>query len=174
MQRDGFREIKPEEMTDNVFRLIGSDWMLITAGASEARGKWNTMTASWGGLGVLWNRPVCFCFVRPSRHTRGFMDGAGDFTLSFFDTERYRDALNYCGSHSGRDVDKARETGLTPVEEAGRMVWFAEARLVAQCRKIYSQDIEPGRFLDPAIQGNYPQQDYHRMYVGEILKVLVR
>jgi len=163
----GFQEIKPELLTDNPFKLIGSDWMLITAGTAES---FNTMTASWGGLGILWERTVCFCFIRPTRYTYEFIERSENFTLSFFE-ERYRKALSYCGSHSGRDTDKTKESGLTPVAERG-FIHFAEARLVLACRKLYSQDISPDRFLDPAIEGMYPKKDYHRMYVGEIRKCL--
>ncbi len=162
-----FRELKPELLSDNPFKLIGTDWMLVTAGGP---GAFNTMTASWGGLGVLWERKVCFCFIRPTRHTYGFIERADRFTLSFFE-ERYRKALQFCGTHSGRDTDKIRETGLTPVAEGGA-VHFAEARLVLVCRKLYFQDISPERFLDPAIEGMYPQKDYHRMYVGAIERCL--
>ena len=165
----GFREIRPELLTENPFKLIGADWMLITAGTAES---FNTMTASWGGLGILWERQVCFCFIRPTRYTYEFIERAENFTLSFFE-ERYRKALSYCGSHSGRDADKIREAGLTPMKEGG-FVSFSEARLVLACKKIYSQDINPDRFLDPAIEGMYPKKDYHRMYVGEIKRCLVR
>ena len=166
-----FKSIKPEEIGDNPFKLVGSDWMLITAGPPDA---YNTMTASWGGLGVIWNRNVCWCVIRPVRYTYEFMEKAESFTLSFFD-EQYRDALNLCGSKSGRDVDKAAATGLTPI--AGTLpgtTCFAQARLVIACRKIYYQDLIPGQFLDPGIEGNYPQKDYHRMYFGEIKNCLVR
>ncbi|HHW47161.1 MAG TPA: flavin reductase family protein [Clostridiaceae bacterium] len=163
-----FVEIKPEQITDNTFKLIGSDWMLITAGTLDA---YNTMTASWGGLGVLWNKNVCFCFVRPTRYTYGFMEKADTFTLSFFD-EDYRDALRFCGSHSGRDVDKAAKTGLTPAQSGNGSVYFNEARMVIECRKLYFQDIDPANFLDPGIEKNYSQKDYHRMYIGEIVRCL--
>lgn len=163
-----FKEIKPELLTDNPFKLIGADWMLITAGTV---GSFNTMTASWGGLGVLWERKVCFCFIRPTRYTYEFIERSENFTLSFFE-ERFRKALSYCGSHSGRDTDKIKEAGLTPVTEGG-FIHFAEARLVLACRKLYFQDISPDRFLDAAIEGMYPQKDYHRMYVGEIKKCMV-
>ena len=162
-----FVEREPGTLADNPFRLIGSDWMLITAGTA---GRFNTMTASWGGLGVLWERKVCFIFVRPTRHTYEFLERTGTFTLSFF-AERYRKALTYCGTHSGRDTDKAKGAGLTPAGEGG-FVYFAEARLVLKCRKLYSQDILPDRFLDPGIERMYPQKDYHRMYVGEIVTCL--
>jgi len=165
----GFKDIKPELLKDNPFKLIGKDWMLITAGTPES---FNTMTASWGGLGVLWERPVAFCFIRPTRHTYGFAEQSAEFTLSFFE-ERHRKALTYCGTHSGRDTDKIKGSGLTPVKE-GSAVYFEEARLVLVCRKLYFQDISPERFLDPKINEMYPQKDYHRMYVGEITRCLVQ
>ncbi len=163
------KEIRPELLTDNPFKLIGTDWMLITAGAA---GSFNTMTANWGGLGILWERKVCFCFIRPTRYTYEFIERSENFTLSFFE-ERYRKALTYCGSHSGRDTDKIKEAGLTPVTEGG-FVHFVEARLVLACRKLYSQDLSPDRFLDSTIEDMYPKKDYHRMYVGEIKKCLVK
>jgi flavin reductase (DIM6/NTAB) family NADH-FMN oxidoreductase RutF len=166
----GFREIAPESIKDNVFKLIDKDWMLITAGTIDA---WNTMTASWGGLGILWNKSVAFCFVRPTRHTYGFMEKHDRFTLSFFE-EEWREALNLCGTRSGRDTDKAKETGLKPVSGAQGTVHFEQARMVLECRKLYFQDISPERFLDPSIDKNYPNKDYHRMYVGEVLRCLAR
>ena len=164
----GFKETKPELLTDNPFKLIGSDWMLITAGTPES---YNTMTASWGGLGILWERKMATCFIRPTRYTYEFAERSPNFTLSFFD-EKYRKALTYCGTHTGKDTDKVKGSGLTPVKEGG-FVYFSEARLVLACRKIYAQDIDPHLFLDPKIESMYPQKDYHRMYIGEIEKCLV-
>jgi flavin reductase (DIM6/NTAB) family NADH-FMN oxidoreductase RutF len=163
-----FKQTGPELLCDNPFTLIGKDWMLITAGDGQAV---NTMTASWGGLGVLWERQVAFCFIRPTRYTFEFMQRSPLFTLSFFD-EKHRKALAFCGSHSGRERDKIKEAGLSPVTENGCM-YFSEARLVLVCRKLYFQDIGPERFLDPKIHDMYPQKDYHRMYVGAIEKCLV-
>ncbi len=164
-----FTEIRPEHLNENPFTLIGTDWMLISAGTPE---KFNAMTASWGGLGVLWEKKVCFIFIRPTRYTYEFVEKSDAFTLSFFE-ERHRKALQFFGSHSGRDTDKIRATGLTPVKEGG-FIYFDEARLVLACRKLYSQDISPERFLDPSIKGMYPKKDYHRMYAGEIVKCLVK
>ena len=162
------KEIDPRTIADNPFKLIGDDWMLVTAGTRES---YNTMTASWGGLGVLWNRNVCFCFVRPTRYTYTFMEDAERFTLSIFG-EQSRKALNYCGSHSGKDVDKAKAAGITPAATDSGAVYFAEARLVLECEKIYFQDILPRNFLAEGIAKLYPQRDYHRMYVGGIIRCL--
>ena len=164
-----FKETMPEQLNDNPFKLIGTDWMLITAGTPES---FNTMTASWGGLGILWERKVATCFIRPTRYTYEFAERSQNFTLSFFH-ETYRKALTYCGTHSGRHSDKIKEAGLTPVKE-GDFIYFSEARLVLACRKIYTQDIDPGRFLDSKIGEMYPQKDYHRIYIGEIVKCLVQ
>ncbi len=163
-----FNEIAPSEIKGNPIRMIGQEWMLITAGTPES---FNTMTASWGSFGELWFKPVCFCFIRPQRRTFEFMEKGDAFTLSFFD-EQFRPQLNFCGSRSGRDTDKVAECGFTPLEAANGSVYFEEARLVLECRKLYFQDLEPARFLDPAIAKNYPKKDYHRMYVGEITRVL--
>ena len=164
-----FVELDPLELQDNMFRRIGREWMLITAGKPE---KFNTMTASWGGVGVLWNTNVTFSFVRPSRYTYTFMEQEKYYTLSFFGADCRR-ALQFCGSKSGRDVDKVAETGLTPVFDAPAP-YFAEAELVLVCRKLYTQDLDTDRLLDPALMANYKDGDVHRMYVGEITKVLRR
>ena len=164
-----FKEIDCESLSDNPFKLVGKDWMLITAGDRE---RFNLMTAAWGGLGVLWQRNVAFCFVRPTRHTFSFIERSDRYTLSFFGDE-YRNILNFCGSKSGKDVDKVAETGLTPIFENG-FIYYEQARLVLQCRKVYAQDLVPDAFLDPKINDLYPLRDYHRMYVGEIVKLLRR
>lgn len=166
---DELKGISVLQIKDNTFKLVGNDWMLITAGKA---GEFNTMTASWGGLGILWGKNVCFTFIRPTRYTYGFMEKEEHFTLSFFE-EKYRDALNFCGSKSGRDVDKAKATGLTPMETTGS-VYFKEARLVLVCKKLYFQDINPTNFLVPEIEKNYTEKDYHRMYIGEITECLER
>jgi flavin reductase (DIM6/NTAB) family NADH-FMN oxidoreductase RutF len=164
-----FQTLDPEDVQDNVFKLIGKDWMLITAGIRES---FNTMTASWGGMGVLWDKKVCFAFVRPTRYTFEFLEKSEVYTFSFLE-EQYRDILMYCGTKSGRDVNKVIETNLTPIFRNGT-VFFAEARLVMECRKIYVQDITPGNFLDQTMNEYYPKKDYHRIYVGEIIRCLKR
>lgn len=153
---------------ENVSGILADGWMLITPGAPD---RWNTMTASWGGFGRLWDFDVAFVFVRPSRYSFDFMEKEEGFTLSFFD-EKYRHALNVCGSKSGRDGDKAAAAGITPraftVPDFAQRVAFDEARIVLSCRKVYSQDLDPSRFVDPGISRSYPVGDFHRLYVGAI------
>ena len=163
-----FKEIEPGMITDNAFKLIGSDWMLITAGTQSG---FNTMTANWGGLGYLWNKKVCFCFIRPQRYTFDFVEKAEIFSLSFFE-EKHKSILEFCGAKSGRDVNKVNETGLTPIFSDSGAIYFDQARLVLECRKIYSQDIDAKHFLDQNLQAFYPKKDFHRMYIGEVVRCL--
>lgn len=163
-----FKPVAVESLSDNPFKLIGKDWMLVTSGNAS---DFNTMTASWGGVGILWKKPVCFIFVRHSRYTYEFMENNDTVTLSFF-PEEYRKALSYCGSHSGRDVDKCKETGLIPIELENGAMSFEQARLVLNCRKLYYQDIVADNFLSPEIAENYKDGDYHRVYYCEITQAL--
>jgi len=160
-----FQKIESEDL-GNAFKLIGRDWMLITAKAGD---KLNTMTASWGGMGHLWNRDVVYIFIRPQRHTLNFIEENDSFTLTFF-PESYRNDLTYLGTVSGRDEDKIAETSLTPVVE-GEFPYFEESDVVIKCKKIYKQKLDRECFLDPSIEKNY-DNDYHFMYIGEVVEVL--
>lgn len=159
------KRISPNEISQNPFELIDDDWFLLSAGDMNS---FNTMTASWGGMGILWNKPVVFCFVRPQRYTYKFMESNKLFTMSFFD-ERFRDALNLCGKISGRQTDKMKATGLKPFESPEGSVFYEQAKLMLECRKLYFSDITPENFLVEGIDANYPKKDYHRMYIGEII-----
>ncbi len=166
-----FTEIAPVEIRHNPFQLVGRDWMLITAGTPDS---FSTMTASWGTWGHLWERDVAICFVRPQRYTYGFMERNGIYTLSFYE-EPWRKALEYCGNHSGREVDKVRETGLIPFETPGGAVAFEQARLVLECRKLYFGDITESGFVDfGLVDEMYAKHDFHRFFVGQITRVLTK
>lgn len=164
----GFTEVSIDSLIMNPFTKIGNQWMLVTSGNME---NWNTMTASWGGLGVIWDRNVSYVFVRYSRFTYEFMEKNSTFTLSFF-PEKFREVLDYCGSHTGREVDKAVETGLIPFSTSSDSVSFKQAELILVCKKLYAGSIDPEDFIDPTVQDNYKTKDYHKMYIGEIEKAL--
>lgn len=160
-------ELAPKNLNENVFNLFDDRWALITAGTRSAC---NTMTASWGGLGVLWNRPVATIYVRPQRYTYDFLEQNEWFTLSFL-PEELRDVLVYCGSASGRDGDKFAACGIHPAFSEQGAAYVQEAELVLVCRKLYWNDLDPAH-MDEAGQEHYEAHDYHRMYIGEIVTVL--
>ena len=163
------REIAPVDIKENAISLIGSDWMLITA--AKADGSVNTMTASWGGVGVLWKKNVCFVFIRPQRYTLEFVEECESFTLSFY-PEEMRSALTLCGRKSGRDCDKISEAGLKPVK-LGDTVYFEGAKLVLKVKKLYKTKLDKEDFIDKSLPDEiYSANDYHYVYVCEIEKVL--
>lgn len=154
---DLYRQIDPLEIPDNPIKLIGEDWMLITAGTPD---KFNSMTASWGGYGV-WEDPVAFILVRPSRYTFQFLEKEEYFTLSFFDPAKYREPLlKIFGRKSGRDTDKVKESGFHPLFTNPGMA-YTEARMIVVCKKKFSA---PTR----------ADGDAHKLYLGEIVSVWVR
>lgn len=168
----GFKKIGIDQLGGgfDVFKKIGSEWMLVTAGTAE---RYNTMTASWGFAGIMWNKPCAITAIRPQRYTKEFVDNNNLFTLTFYPDE-YRKALAYCGANSGRDVDKAAETGLVPVSGDG-FVAFEQANLVLVCRKLFAQDMTADCFIDKQIiPQQYPGNDFHTAYYGEIIEVYAK
>ncbi len=162
-----FREIDLKSLSVAPFSLIGDSWMLISSGTEQ---KYNMMTASWGGLGVLWNKPVAFIFVRPQRYTFEFLENNDYFSLSFYD-ELYRDALTLCGTKSGRDINKTEVIKFTPIFNQ-KALYFEQANLVFICKKIYGQFIDPAMFIEKCLEKNYNANDYHKIYIAEIVKGL--
>lgn len=169
MTSNDFRLIKPEEISDNVFKLIDKDWMLVTAGSFD---QYNCMTASWGGFGILWKKPVAFVFIRPTRYTYEFAEKNARMSLCFF-SEKYRNILNLCGTKSGREIEKMHIEGLSPLITGEGTPFYAEARMAVFVRKLYSQFIDPALVLEPSVLKLY-NNDYHKMYVCEIEKVMVK
>lgn len=167
-----FREITPEQLIDSPFRLIGKDWLLITAPDEEKESGANAMTASWGGLGVLWNKPVATVYVRPQRHTYTLTEKADRFSLCVL-PENMRNALKVCGTKSGRDTDKLKECSLSCTYIDGVKV-IEQSKLVFICKKSYADMLKKECFVDTDHIKHYPADDFHRVYILEIEKILVK
>ena len=163
------KEINVRELKENFVKMINDDWALLTAGKTD---DFNTMTVSWGGIGELWGKDVCFVFVRPQRYTFEFMEKNDYFSLSFFGGE-YKKELGICGSKSGRNIDKMAETGFTPVDFKVA-TGYEQAKVNIILKKLAYQDMKPDGFIDETIMNNYANNDFHRVYVGEIVKVVVK
>ncbi len=162
------KEINFETLNDNAARLIGKQWMMITAGSDT--NKCNTMTASWGGLGYMWNRPVAYVFVRPNRHTAGLINENESFTLSFM-PENYRQDLMYCGRNSGRDGNKFEQCALKPMALPSGLIALDDADLILECRKMYVQELKAEGFCDwseVSPQWYEEGNPLHVMYVAEL------
>lgn len=174
------KEISPYDLKFNPMDVFAGEWMLLTSGNKELG--YNTMTISWGQIGSLWSNntrdpkhlglPVATVYVRPQRYTKEFIDRDNYFTLSFFDS-KFKKALSYLGSRSGRDEDKISAVGLKPVF-LDNTTYISEANLVLICKKLYQAPIIEEGFVDQTIrEKTYPLKDYHDMYIGLIEKVLI-
>lgn len=161
------REIDLMSEDLNPFKMVGKEWFLLTAGNEQG---FNTMTASWGGFGVMWNKNVVTAVVRPQRKTMEFVQDSGYFTMSFFE-EEHREMLKFCGSHSGRDVDKVGICGLTPYFLDGTTT-FTQAKKVFVCKKLFAQKIDEKSFIDKSLLSNYTNGDFHVAFVAEIIKAV--
>ena len=165
-----FTEISPSDArAENVFNMIGKQWMLITAKNNETV---NTMTASWGTLGVLWGKPVAICYIRPQRYTFPIVESGNSLSLSFLG-EEYRNALKLCGTLSGRDVDKFKASGLT-VSQFNETPFISEAETVLICKKLYADYLRENAFISEEPLSHYPTKDFHKFYICEIEKILVK
>lgn len=165
-----FKEIKPEELNKSTFKLIGKDWMLITA---ENNNKVNTMTASWGGFGFMFDKNVAYIVIRPQRYTKKFVDNSDTFSLTFFD-KTFKKQLAYLGSISGRDEDKISKANLT-IQHENNTPYFEEANIAILCKKLYAQDFAPECFtVTELVEKWYSEKDYHMFYIAEIEKILIK
>lgn len=166
------KKISVSELKDNMFDAIGKEWMLVTAGTPE---KFNMMTASWGGTGILWGKPVAFIFIRPERYTYGFIEKGDTLTLSFLG-EAHRDIHKICGSQSGRDIDKVAASGLKPYVTENGNIAYEQARLILECKKLYADFIDADNFVDKLLISRWYGEGhggFHKMYILEIQNVFV-
>ncbi|MCB8815503.1 flavin reductase [Desulfosporosinus shakirovi] len=165
-----FFEINPQRFERSPFKLIGKDWMLITA---EKDGKLNTMTASWGGFGVMWGKNVAYIVLRPQRYTKEFVDNSMTFSITFLDNS-FRTTLSYLGTKSGRDEDKIKNSKLT-VLHTDDIPYFEEASIAVLCKKLYAQEYKPEFFIDQELNEKwYPEVDHHTLYIAEVTKILIK
>ena len=166
----GYKRIAAENIPGNIIKMLSQDWMLITAGNNT---EFNMMTASWGGLGYLFGKPAAFCFINPTRHTYPLMEKYETYTLTFY-TEAYRSVLQYCGSNSGRDKDKVKESGLTPITTPSGSKAFNEAWMIIECRKLVSQSLSQESISNEEERKEWIGKQVNKMFVGEIINVWIK
>ena len=167
-----FYEVNADEFVCSPFKLIDKDWVLICAPDKTKECGANAMTASWAGLGTIWHKNVATIYVRPQRYTFGLVEESDELSLCFLG-EQYRDALKLCGTKSGRDMDKISSSGLSTAFEGNTPI-IEQSDVVMVCKKAYSDYIKEECFDDPSHLSNYPKKDYHKLYILEIKKILVK
>lgn len=163
-------KIEIEDFNENIWDLVGKDWMLVSGGDVDNH---NAMTASWGGFGVMFNKNIAWCVIRPQRHTKKFIDTNDYFTLTFFDKKYQKVLLDIYGKKSGADTDKDKEAGFTPINtDTANTVSYKEAKITIVCRKLLGNPITETSFSDKSvIETWYPEKDFHTFYMGEIISI---
>jgi len=150
-----------------IMDVIGKGAFLTVKDQNEL----NTMTIGWGNVGVIWGCPIFTVLVRHSRHTHKIIENTDQFTVSVPIHGQLKRELDYCGTHSGRDVDKFSELGLELIEEKQLDTPFIKgADIHYECKIVYKQNINSELLYDEKIREKYyPQDDYHTIYYGKII-----
>lgn len=169
-----FKSISPEEISENIFKLVGKDFTVITAGDES---HYNSMTASFGGVGILFGKPATWCFLRANRYTLEVIKDRHVYTMSYF-ADEYKEQVLFFGSKSGRDSDKMKETTLTPVRTPLGNMAYKEAKLIIECKLTELTTVSPGDFYTQEgrefVEGAFEEaKDYHKLVFGEITNVWV-
>lgn len=155
----------------NIMSYLKKGAFLTTA----CDGKVNTMTISWGNIGVEWGEDIFTVLVRDSRYTKSFLDKNGLFTVTVPKDNSFKSELAFCGSKSGRDFDKIKECGLTL--ESSEMIEVPHITgnaFIFECRVMYSQRMDENSLSPELREKFYPTKDMHTMYHGKILKMYER
>ena len=163
-----FKEINVRDIKDNLVKKISDEWMLITCKSPTGL---NMMTASWGFMGEMWNKDCVIAAIRPTRYTYECLENEDYFSLCFLGENK--EPHKICGFKSGRDIDKLKETGLAAICD-DVAPYFKEAKTVVLCKKIYCDTLKEDNFLDKSVAEKNYNNDFHKMYYGEIVKVLVK
>jgi flavin reductase (DIM6/NTAB) family NADH-FMN oxidoreductase RutF len=158
------KNIDPLTLTDKTIAQIRKGAFLTV----KAGDKLNTMAIGWATIGYIWQRPVLMVAVRNSRHTFGIIEKAADFTVSVPLNETMREAVNFCGAKSGRDLDKFKECKLE-LTNAKQVLSpsIKMAGLHFECKIVLKAPMDPAR-MDKALESLYPKKDFHTLYFGEI------
>lgn len=161
-----YKDIKYNELSADMLNQLRKGAFLTT----KVENKINTMTIAWGGINIVWNKNVFVVYVRYTRDTYKMLENGHVFTISVPLNNDLKEKLAYCGTKSGKDVDKIQRCNLILI--AGRKVntpVLKECELHYECKVIYKQAMEPGMIPQEIKDKHYKNNDYHVIYYGEIV-----
>ena len=168
-----YKAVDPKDFDENIFKLVGDDWTVITAGEDP-----NSMVASWGGVGIMFNKPVTWCFLRANRYTLEKIRQTGKYTMCYF-PEQYKGDIMQFGTKSGRNTDKMAQTKLTPMDTPAGVPAYEEARVIIECTLIAAPTVSKEEFYTTEakefLQGGFDEaKDWHKLVYGEITNIFIR
>lgn len=174
-----YKEIEVYDYMNHILKQLKKGVLLTT----KKDGKVNTMTISWGKIGIEWSKLIFCVYVRQNRQTHTMLD-SGEFTINIPYNQSVGKILGYCGTKSGKDTDKIKDLDLTLVD--GREVSapaIKELPLTLECKIIYKQLQDSTAIPDAFKEEFYPQdissdfcganKDYHTMFYGEIVSAYI-
>ncbi len=168
-----FVTVAPEDFNKNIFNLVGKDWTVITAGIEP-----NSMVASWGGVGIMFNKPVTWNFLRANRYTLEKIRETGTYTMCYF-PQQYKGDIMQFGTKSGRNTDKMAQTKLTPMLTPDGYPAYAEAMIIIECKLIAASTVSKDEFYTEEAktflqEGFDEAKDWHKLVYGEITNIYIK
>ena len=170
------RTVDPFDYAGHICKALPGGILLTTKRGEEV----NSMTIGWGTIGIDWSRPVFIAYVRESRHTKKMLEENGEFTVNIPYGEVDGKILGFCGTKSGRDLDKIKALGLH-LEDSDviSVPGIKELPLTLECRVIYKEKQTVARLPEAILARYYPEtegvtyagetRDFHIAYYGEIV-----
>ena len=165
-----FQPVNPEEIETGPYKFVGEKILITAADGSKV----NTMCATWGGVGYIWDKRVTFVFARKGRYTSELINASGEYSISFMNQEKYRGALKYIQMVSGRDEDKIANSRLNINYDDG-IPFIDEAREIITCKVLYQREFDEDALIDDEIKEKYYSDgNYHILFIGEVKNILLR
>lgn len=166
-----FKEVNFNDYSKEALRQISNGAFLTVKSNSEV----NTMTIGWGNIGVIWSMPIFTVAVRYSRHTYNLIENTDEFTVSIPIKANMKKELAFCGTKSGRDVDKFKECNLNLKDGVNvNTPIIKDCELHYECKIVYKQAMEPGTLNDNIKEKYYKNNDYHVLYYGKIVNCYIK
>lgn len=168
-----YEAVAAEDFDENIFKLVGKDFTVITAGETP-----NSMVASWGGVGIMFNKPVTWNFLRANRFTLEKIRETGTYTMCYF-PDQYKGDIMQFGTKSGRNTDKMAQTKLTPMATPDGYPAYAEAKIIIECKLIAASTVSKDEFYTEEAktflqEGFDDAKDWHKLVYGEITKIYIK
>ena len=165
-----FQPVNPEEIETGPYKFVGEKILITAADGSKV----NTMCATWGGVGYIWDKRVTFVFARKGRYTSELINASGAYSISFMNQEKYRGTLKYLQMVSGRDEDKIANSRLNINYDNG-IPFIDEAREIITCKVLYQREFDEDALIDDEIKKKfYSEGSYHILFIGEVKNILLR
>jgi flavin reductase (DIM6/NTAB) family NADH-FMN oxidoreductase RutF len=161
-------EVEINSVFAGTIEKLSGDGVILLAGNPP-----NPMTIGWGTIGHIWGKPIFIVMVRPSRFTFSLMESSSEFTVNLL-SDKFARQLSFCGTKSGRNVDKIKECSFT-LQHGIHLAtpYIMQSFIHFECRIMHRHDLLPETLDKGILKRYYPEGDFHKVYYGEIAGVFM-